>query len=65
MMVMTGQLQVGPRAVLIGTVLIVMLGGAQLLCLGIIGEYLGRLYKEVKRRPLYHVEEDVGRVKWD
>jgi glycosyltransferase involved in cell wall biosynthesis len=47
------------------TVLIVMLGGAQLLCLGIIGEYLGRLYKEVKRRPLYHVEEDVGRVKWD
>jgi hypothetical protein len=26
---------------------------------------LGRLYKEVKRRPLYHVEEDVGRVKWD
>jgi hypothetical protein len=46
-------------------VIIVMLGGAQLLCLGVIGEYVGRLYKEVKRRPLYHVEENVGRAKWD
>jgi glycosyltransferase involved in cell wall biosynthesis len=46
-------------------VIVVMLGGAQLLCLGIIGEYVGRLYKEVKRRPLYHVEDNVGRVKWD
>jgi dolichol-phosphate mannosyltransferase len=46
-------------------VIIVMLGGAKLLCLGVIGEYVGRLYKEVKRRPLYHVEENVGRAKWD
>ena len=46
-------------------VIVVMLGGAQLLCLGVIGEYVGRLYKEVKRRPLYHVEENVGRAKWD
>lgn len=33
------------------------LGGIQLLVLGIIGEYLGKTYKEVQRRPLYFVSE--------
>jgi hypothetical protein len=33
------------------------LGGIQLLVLGIIGEYLGKTYKEVQRRPLYFVRE--------
>lgn len=47
------------------TVIITVLGGAQLLSLGIIGEYIGRIYKEVKRRPLYHIEANVGRMKWD
>lgn len=36
------------------------LGAVQLVCLGIMGEYLGRTYLETKRRPLYLVRETVG-----
>jgi hypothetical protein len=39
---------------------VLFLGGAQLLCLGIFGEYLGRTYAENKRRPLFFVRETLG-----
>ncbi|SMO36798.1 glycosyltransferase family 2 protein [Solitalea koreensis] len=41
------------------TLPIYFLGGIQLLALGIIGEYLGKIYLETKNRPRFHIEEEV------
>jgi glycosyltransferase involved in cell wall biosynthesis len=49
-----GQFVSGVTTVLIA---VLLLGGIQLITVGIIGEYLGRVYDEVKRRPLYLVKE--------
>jgi polyisoprenyl-phosphate glycosyltransferase len=42
------------------TLPIYLLGGLQILCLGVIGEYLGKLYQEAKNRPRYIIEQSIG-----
>jgi hypothetical protein len=47
----------GYASIMVG---ISFLGGLQLLSLGIVGEYMARIFTEVKARPLYFVAERVG-----
>lgn len=41
-------------------VVVLFLGGIQLFSVGIIGEYVGRIYNESKRRPLYFIKNQIG-----
>jgi glycosyltransferase involved in cell wall biosynthesis len=49
-----------PRGFTTTILCVLFLGGVQLICTGILGEYIGRIYEEVKRRPLYVVRETAG-----
>lgn len=42
------------------TALILILGGLQLLCLGLIGQYVSRIFEETKKRPLYFLKHRPG-----
>ncbi|MEB3328908.1 MAG: glycosyltransferase family 2 protein [Candidatus Sericytochromatia bacterium] len=50
-------LDVEPRGWTSTVILMLFIGGVQLLTLGIIGEYISRIYDEVKRRPVYLVAQ--------
>ena len=53
----TGHAMPGWTSILVA---ILVLGGIQMIVLGIVGEYIGRIYQEVKNRPIYIIRETLG-----
>jgi dolichol-phosphate mannosyltransferase len=53
----TGRAMPGWTSILI---VVLVLGGLQMIVLGIVGEYIGRIYQEVKNRPIYIIRETLG-----
>lgn len=49
-----------PRGFTTTLLSILFLGSIQLITIGILGEYIGRIYEEIKQRPLYVVQEKLG-----
>ncbi len=54
---LTDQPVIGWTSVIVA---VLFVGGVQLITLGVMGEYIGRIYEEVKQRPLYLVDETIG-----
>jgi dolichol-phosphate mannosyltransferase len=50
----------GPHGIPTLVISILFLGGVQLVCLGIVGEYIGRIYEEVKGRPHWVIQDSAG-----
>lgn len=44
------------------TILVLLVGGIQMIMLGVVGEYIGRIYDEAKGRPLYIIKEVIGKI---
>lgn len=49
-----------PEGLSTTVVTVTFFAGVQLICLGLMGEYVGRIYDEVKQRPLYIIDEEVA-----
>ncbi len=49
-----------PRGFASTVIVILFLGGVQLISIGVLGEYVARIYEEVKHRPLYIIREKIG-----
>jgi dolichol-phosphate mannosyltransferase len=40
--------------------MVLLIGGIQLISIGIVGEYIGRIYNEIRQRPVFLIKESIG-----